>query len=389
MRILHTSDWHLGKKLGRYDRAAESREVLAEIGHLADEHRAELVIVSGDVFDRPVPPVEALAMGLDALITLARSRPVVAVAGNHDSPELFTTLAPLLEPLNVHLVGRIDRPDEGGVRRIDTDGGVALVAGFPFLRESRVVDFMAETGEWYGAYADRVASICRAYSQHLGALAGGTAIPILAAHFMVSGVKIDTGAPRGERALHIGDAYAATSQAIPPGPQYVALGHIHAPQKVPGSPVPAEYAGSLLGLDFGEAGERKRVVLVDVEPGIRAKVKSIPLRGGRLLIRATGTWEELLERKDLGDAYVDVAVKLTGPDPDLAERAREAFPFLVKVAPVRDAASIGDERRGRGGRSLDELYVEYYRHAEHGADPPDELVASFRDVLDEVDHAPA
>ena len=70
-----------------------------------------------------------------------------------------------------------------------------------------------------------------------------------------------------ERELHIGEAYSATAQAIPPGPQYVALGHIHAPQPVPGTPVPAEYAGSLLPLDFGEAGETKRVVMVDAEPG--------------------------------------------------------------------------------------------------------------------------
>ena len=80
------------------------------------------------------------------------------------------------------------------------------------------------------------------------------------AHFLVNGVRVDRDAPRGERELHMGDAYAATPQAIPAGPQYVAMGHIHAPQKVPGAPVPAEYAGSLLALDFGEAGEQKRVV---------------------------------------------------------------------------------------------------------------------------------
>ena len=107
----------------------------------------------------------------------------------------------------------------------------------------------------------------------LPALAGGDAVTFLVSHFLVGGSKVHGhGAPRGERELHMGEAYAATPEAIPPGPQYVALGHIHAPQRVPGARVPAEYAGSLLELDFGEAGEDKRVVIVDVEPGLPAVV---------------------------------------------------------------------------------------------------------------------
>ena len=104
---------------------------------------------------------------------------------------------------------------------------------------------------------------------------------------MVSGVRV----AHSERELHIGDAYTATAQAIPAGPQYVALGHIHAPQPVPGSPVPAAYAGSLLALDFGEVGEEKRVVIVDVEPGRLASVRSVPITAGRRLVRraARGT----------------------------------------------------------------------------------------------------
>jgi magnesium chelatase subunit D len=91
----------------------------------------------------------------------------------------------------------------------------------------------------------------------LVARAGTDLVPLLVAHFMVGGVKVGG----SERELHVGGAYVASAQAIPPGPQYVALGHIHAPQAIPGSPVPGQYAGSLLPLDFGEAGETKRVVI--------------------------------------------------------------------------------------------------------------------------------
>jgi DNA repair protein SbcD/Mre11 len=89
MRILHTSDWHIGKKLGRFDRLDEAEAALLEVERVADERDVELILVSGDVFDRPAPPIEALGMGLRWLLRLAARRPVVAVAGNHDSPELF------------------------------------------------------------------------------------------------------------------------------------------------------------------------------------------------------------------------------------------------------------------------------------------------------------
>ena len=385
MRILHTADWHVGRRLGRHDRMPEHRAVLDEVAAIADAERVDLVLVSGDVFDRPVPPVDALSLGLGALQRLAVDRPVVVVAGNHDAPELFEALAPLLRDRRVHLIGAIRPPDAGGVLGPDELGVPAVVAGFPFLREGRVVDFMAETGRWYGQYAEKVAAITAAYNTALVARAGTDLVPILVAHFMVNGVRV----ARSERELHIGDAYTATAQAIPAGPQYVALGHIHAPQAVPGAPVPAEYAGSLLALDFGEAGEAKRVVIVDAEPGRLATVRSVPIAGGRQLVRAHGTWDELAARADdLGEAFVDLTVAVGGPDPELGRRAAETFPYLVRVRAERPA----QERRVRrdpADRPDDvELYGEFVR-ATSGDPAPEPLLALLRDVLEEAADAPA
>jgi exonuclease SbcD len=233
------------------------------------------VLHSGDLFDRPVPPVEALRLGLLGLVHLADGgrRPVVVVAGNHDSPELFETLGPFLAPFGVHLIGRIRPPDDGGVISLATGSGTAHVACFPFLRSAQVVDFMATTDSWYGVYADRVRKVSESYAAALLAAAQPGDATFLVGHFMVGGVKVDTAAPRGERDLHIGQAYAATEAAVPATLDYVALGHIHAPQAVPGALVPAEYAGSLLQLDFGEAGEAKRVVIVETSPGAPATVR--------------------------------------------------------------------------------------------------------------------
>jgi exonuclease SbcD len=390
MRILHTSDWHVGRRLGRHDRMSEYRDALNEVADIADERSVDLVLVSGDVFDRPVPPVDALSLGLGGLIRLAERRPVVVVAGNHDSPELFDALAPLLRERGVHAVGSIRRPDDGGVLGPDELGVPAVVACFPFLREGRVVDFMRDAGEWYGQYAERVASISAAYNRELVSRTGRGDVALLVAHFMVSGVKVDRAAPRGERELHLGEAYSATSQAIPAGPQYAALGHIHAPQPVPGAPIPAEYAGSLLALDFGEAGETKRAVVVDVEPGSLATVTPVALRSGRPLVRAHGTWEELEARaEELGENYLDLTVRVGGPDPELGRRAADAFPYLVNVRAERPASAARLPDRRTGTAPTDPELFAAFHETSFGAPPPDDLAALFSEILEEVADATA
>jgi exonuclease SbcD len=379
MRILHTADWHVGRRLGRHDRTGEMRDALDEVARIADEEQVDLVLVAGDVFDRATPPVESLSLGLSALLRLGDGRPVVVVAGNHDSPDLFDALAPLMRDRGVHLIGRIKGPNKGGVLGPDELGMPAVVAGFPFLREGRVVDFMEETGTWYGAYAQKIAALTDAYNTALVERAGTDLVPILVAHFMVSGVRVS----RSERELHIGDAYTATAQAIPAGPQYVALGHIHAPQPVPGAPVPAAYAGSLLPLDFGEAGEAKRVVIVDVEPGRLATLRSVPIHAGRPLQQVRGTWEEVAARaEELTGSYLDLSISVGGPDPELGRRAAALFPYLVRVRPERPAQARR-ERTADARPADDELYASFVR-ATTGEDAPAALVDLFRTTMAEV-----
>jgi exonuclease SbcD len=310
---------------------------------------------------------------------------VVVIAGNHDSTGFFDALQPFLAAQNIHLVGAIKRPDRGGVLELATAAGPAVVSCFPFLREGRAFHVWDEIEVHYKKYADRLQAISEAYADHAARLAGRDAVQFLVAHFLVGGAKVHGhGAPRGERQLHMGEAYAATSEAIPPGPQYVALGHIHAPQPVPGAKVPAEYAGSLLELDFGEAGEQKRVVIVDVEPGLPAKVRSVPLHGGRRLVRAAGEWQELLARDDLREAFLDLTVATAGPDPGLVDRAREEFDYLVQVRASYPRAEA--ESESRRGRSLDELYADFYLDQE-GVAPSEELIAVFRSVMEEAGYA--
>ncbi|MEX1287070.1 MAG: exonuclease subunit SbcD, partial [Acidimicrobiia bacterium] len=342
----------------------------------------DLVVHSGDLFDRAIPVPEALSLGLDALVRLASGgrRPVVVVAGNHDSPKLFEALAPVLAPLGVHLVGDLRAPAAGGVVEVETASGSALVSAVPWVSPGKVVDFMGDAGEAFGTLADTMRAIVGAHADHV---VGSGSVTVLAAHFMVGGVTVRTGrGPTGMKELTLGEAFAVTKAAVNHDFSYVALGHIHAPQRVPGAPS-GEYAGSLLQLDFGEAGETKRVVLVDAEPGRPASVTSVPLVAGRPLVRASGSWEALSVRADLDDAWLDLVVETDGPPiPAQVDEWRERFPLAVKLAAEFETEDI-EAGHVVAGRRLDELYADY--HASVHGEIDDALAELVRDVADEAE----
>ncbi len=382
MRILHTSDWHLAKALHRRDRTPEYEAVIDEIVSIADDRDVDVVVHSGDVFDRAMPPPEAIRLALSALVRLTGggSRPVVVVAGNHDSPKLFAALAPVLEPLGIHLVGDLLAPGDGGCLDLETKGGRVLASCVPWVRPGAVVDFMGPVGEGYGHLADKMKAIVGAHATHVQ---GEDAVSVLVSHFMVVGASVGTGhGPTGMKPMDIGDAFMVTPAAVNFDFSYFALGHIHAPQRVPGAPA-GEYAGSLLQCDFGEAGEEKRVVVVEAHPNRPAVAESIPLAAGRPLVRVSGTWDQLVARDDLDDVWLDLTVETNGPPlAATVDEWQRRFPLAVKLAadyPVEEA----EEGRVVSGRPLPELYEDYLR-AVQGA-PPDGAVDVFSEIQGEVE----
>lgn len=404
MKILHTADWHVGKRLGRYDRLQDAAEALDRIVDIAEREAVDLVIVAGDLFDRPQPPVDALRLVLATLERLSGAdrgapvRPVVAIAGNHDSPDLFDVLAPLVADGGIHLVGTLRAPDDDGILDLDTAAGRALVGCVPFVREGRVVDFLTDPGAWRGAYSRRMRSLFEFYdraleSRHAALRArGDDAVRLLTAHVMIDGAVLPGGA-RGERALHTSDTYATEADSFGTGAQYVALGHVHLPQSIAAASRPTRYSGSPLALDFGEAGEDKGVVILELDAdsgadsGVHPKgcsIRTVPIRAGRPLVRLRGRFDALALRDDLADTFLDLTLETEGPDPGLASRAREAFPLLVKVR--AEYPRIDRRPPRRRGRAWTELYADYVQ-TEHEQEPDADLLDAFRAILDDIDAA--
>jgi DNA repair protein SbcD/Mre11 len=382
MRVLHTADWHVGKKLGRLDRSGETAAVLDELVAVADDRSVDVVLVAGDLFDRAGPQLESMRLVLETLVRLAGTdRHVVAIPGNHDSAEWFRVLAPLLAGFRVHLVDKPREPADGGIVSVPSrDGSNTLrVACVPFIHEAQVVEILEPPAEGYKSYAERIRDITGYYGDWLLEHPIANGIDTLMGHFMVHGAV-----PSGsERELHIGEAYMASADAIPSTIKYAALGHIHLPQDAPGSSTPARFAGSLMQLDFGEAAQSKSVCIVDLQPGMKpAQIEIVPISGGRALMKVSDSLDGLGARIDeFGDAWLHVSVKTDGPQPGLADEVRSMLPnALVVVAEYERAEFV---LQGREGRALPELYSDYVQ-MKRGIEPTPELLAAFRSLADAV-----
>lgn len=376
MRILHTSDWHVGKLIRGASRAEEHRAVLAEIATIADDESVDVVLVAGDLYETAAPGPGSEEIVYRALLDLAQVAPVVAIGGNHDNPRRLAAVAPLLTLGRVHLLAQVARPDDGGVLDIEVDGTTLRLALLPFVSKRGIVradQLMRDAAfELNQSYDERMRAV-------IGGLTAGFAadtVNVVCGHLFAAGGTMGG----GERSAHTIMDYSVGSLAFPVSAQYVALGHLHRAQDIPG-PTKIRYSGSPLQLDFGETADQKSVSIVDVEPGAPASVREVALAEGRRLRTLTGTMADIeAARGTTGEDHLRVIVtdvRRAG----LADEIRSWFDRVVDVQ-VRtpDEAPIAASRRPDNA-TPSELFALYL--AEHGVDD-DRLVLAFEALLDEA-----
>jgi DNA repair protein SbcD/Mre11 len=386
MKLLHTSDWHVGRAIRGRSRAREHREVLAEIVGIAAEEAVDLVLVTGDAFDNPAPTPEAEAIVYRALLDLVGTgAQVVVLAGNHDNPRRWHAIRPLLDRSDVHVASDVLPPDQGGVLDLTMRSGeVARIALVPFLSQRGIVkaeQLMAHRGD---VHAQRYAERARQILTTLTAGFGADTVNLVAAHLTVASGQPVLGG--GERAAHTIFDYVIPPGVFPPSTQYAALGHLHQPHQIPG-PCPIWYCGSPLHLDFGEVeSDHKAVLVVEVEPGLPATVRQVDLTAGVPLRTVRGTVAELAERADeLARAHLRIVV--TEPRrPGLADEVRERFPTAVDVTIARPDDDESEEATPAWElddfqRSPTDLFAEYLAEAD-AADP--DLTGLFAELLEDV-----
>jgi exonuclease SbcD len=347
MRLLHTSDWHVGKAIRGQSRASEHRAVLAEIGSIAAHEEVDAILVVGDLFETAAPAPEAEEIVYRALLDLAATgAAVVVVGGNHDNARRLDAVAPLLQLGHVHLLASPARPDEGGLLSLTSTSGEELrVARLPFVSQRGIVraEELLELGadERSGLYRDRVATVLRLLCEGFGV----DAVNVVAAHLFVEGGLLGG----GERSGHTIFDYSVPTVAFPASAHYVALGHLHRAQALPG-PIQIRYCGSPLQLDFGEQLDTKSVTIVEATAGRPAATREVPLSAGCPLRTLEGTIDELREQVGTtDDAWLRVRIAAR-PEPGLADEVRGWFPRAVDIQLVRPPAdddgpaSVGERR---------------------------------------------
>jgi DNA repair protein SbcD/Mre11 len=359
MRLLHTSDWHVGKTLKGRSRLDEQEQVLREIVGIAREHEVDAVLVAGDLYDTAAPSAQAQQLVVRTLMGLARDgAEVIAIAGNHDHPAAIDAYRPLAGAAGITLVGTVRTAARGGVVEFTakSTGERATVAVLPFLSQRyavRAAELVANTpAENTGAYDQQLRDILDALTAGFRA----DSVNLVMAHLTVlNGVF-----GGGERAAQSIFEYAVPATIFPIESHYVALGHLHRRQRID-APCPVHYCGAPLAIDFGEQDNTSVVCLVEASPGTPAQVTDIPITSARRLRTVRGTVTELAAlAEQAGDDFLRVWVR----EPARAGLREEVVALLPNALEVRIdpefAAPVAASRPSAGPeRTPSELFREY------------------------------
>ncbi|MFE2445254.1 exonuclease SbcCD subunit D [Streptomyces sp. NPDC059426] len=351
-RVFHTSDWHLGRQIGRHHRRdGEFDAVLDEIVEIAADFAPDLIVHSGDLFDGPRPSLDDMRRAAQALRRLGAIAPVVVVAGNHDTPYVLAFLEFVLNDMGTREGDQVRvrfatdaRPDGLLVAEYPTkDGELTLrIGALPYLHPNRFTYDFADPALTTATYAERMRTVQADVYRRLTAGRGAGDVLVFAAHLFIEGATPSY----SERRISLSAEYAAAAGDLP-DVAYGALGHIHKPQPVGRAGFPAYYAGSPLQMDFGESGDTKSVVLAEVGPGVNPRIELVPLTSGRRLIRLEGTLEEIVQRAGrVGDAWVKAVVNVEASSAFLPET-------LARMLPEATIVDIEERRPGVAGRVLD------------------------------------
>ena len=404
MKLLHTSDWHLGKRLEDFSRMEEQQAVMAEICEIADRENADAVLVAGDLFDTFNPPTEAVDLFYKTLKRLSKNgnRPVIAIAGNHDSPDRIEAPDPLARECGIIFAGypnSVVQPFEleSGLKVTQsTEGFLEIqlpscpiplrILATPYANELRLKTCLGHDNQ-----EEELRAVLQQKWQELAdKYCDDKGINVLITHLFVvkKGSELPEEPSDEKPILHVGGAQAVYTENIPNQIQYTAVGHLHRMHQVDSVPCPVYYSGSPLSYSFAEADQKKFVLLAEVEPGKKPEVEQIVLKSGKRLLRkkAIGMEEAITWLTENQDSLVELTLVT---DNFLTAQERKQLSAthngIISIIPeVKNAADLtGNGRQNIDlSKNMEELFTDYFRH-EKGQEPNNELLKLFKEILAE------
>ncbi len=319
MKFIHLSDLHLGKRLNEYSLLEDQKYILLQILHVIDDVQPDAVLIAGDIYDKPIPPAEAVELFDDFLVKLAqRALQVFIISGNHDSPERLAFGNRLMDASGIH-ISRVYNGEVVPVTLEDEYGAVDIFL-LPFVKPVHVRKaFPDETIE---SYTDAV----RVAIEHMPVNPGHRRV-ILAHQFI-------TGAERCESEETVIGGLDNVSAAVFDGFDYVALGHIHGPQNVESERI--RYCGTPLKYSFSETRHHKSVTVVQLLEKGGLSVETVPLAPLRDMAELRGTYDELTrksfyENTSYPEDYVHITLTDEDDVPEAVARLRAIYHNLMKL----------------------------------------------------------
>ena len=383
MRILHTSDWHIGHRLYERRRIEEHRQFLDWLLTMIQENAVDVLLVAGDIFDTALPSSEATNLYYRFLFRLYSETHAHAVitAGNHDSAMHLAAPQEFLKMGRIHVIGLASEP-AACVVTLPSENPSVAIAAVPYMYESDLSHISFETEpERAERYRERLKAF---YRQCFECMPPG--LPkILMGHLFVHGGKVGD----SERNIQIGGATAMQISDFPDDVTYVALGHLHRPHAISGARYPVQYAGSPLPLRFNEANYSKQVYLLDVQTVGDVQVEEIEVPVFKELSTVAGSLEEVRSAaisSEWDGKYIQVQLRLNQPAVGISDEIRENFhqrggevlSVEVELPPQTERPEIPLEDMQQPTEIFEQFYKEKFNES------PDELMMQTFDELLEL-----
>ena len=398
MKVLHTSDWHIGRALYGRKRYEEFEQFLDWLISCIETEGVEALLVAGDVFDNGTPSNRALELYYRFLCRVAGAgcRHVVVTAGNHDSPSLLNAPREVLRFLNVHVVGCMAEAAEDELVVLhDADGKPELIiCAVPYLRDRDIR--RAEAGETFEDKGRKLVDGIRDHYRQIGEaavakrseIAGN--LPIVAmGHLFTSGGQTIEG--DGVRDLYVGTLGQVRADVFPDCFDYLALGHLHLAQRVSGSDI-RRYSGAPIPMSFGEAGQRKIVVALNVDAD-GVTVQEIAVPGFQALATVRGDWKRITERiaelkRAASPVWLEVVYEGDEVIGDLQERLRELIDGTAleilrakNMRLVQKTLSRMETEETLDDLTVDDVFARCLSSHEVPLEQQDELIAAFCEAV--------
>jgi exonuclease SbcD len=404
MKLLHTADWHLGKRLDHFSRLEEQKAVMAEICEIADREAVDAVLIAGDLFDHINPSIEAIELFYHTLKKLANDgrRPVIGIAGNHDSPDRIEAPDPLARECGIILAGYPNSQitpfkletgltvtqSESGFLEIQLPENKELLRILitPYANEIRLKRFLGREDpeeNMRQILEEKWQKIADKYCDDQG-------VNILMTHLFAVNKPGDSAVePDDEKPiLTVGGAQEVYSSNFPKDIQYVALGHLHRPYFVSQNPYPIAYSGSPLAYSMSEAGQEKSVNIITAEPGKPVSVEPVQLdpKGKKLVRKKFEHIENALNwLEENQEVLVELTIVsdhfLTSEDRKKLYECHEGIVTIIpdirnKITEEYDKFDIDLQK------DIKDLFADYFQY-KHNQAPNERIMSLLQEVLAE------